>query len=168
MILAVFRRVVRLLIQLLRRIWNMLRFRRETAYAAVDEALSRIVALHSGAWVEEGADPERAVLPRKAITDVRTMLRRALITARDQRDVLASRSVQRAWAERLAGFILHQLDVLLAEATGAVGYTWLRTTSTHPRSNHLRRVGKFYRWGDLDDEPGEAWGCKCGARPVFQ
>lgn len=163
MILAVFRRVVKVILRMLRRLLNTLR----PANRVSDEALQEIEVIHREAWIEAGADADRAVLPRSALNEARKLVRRAGKAVRSKRHVFASEIFRRAWAERLAGSVLHILDVSLAKATGSTGFVWLKTTSVHPRSEHLKRVGRFYRWGQLEEEPGEAWGCKCGARPIF-
>lgn len=133
--------------------------RRATDYIALEHAL---------AWEAEGADPARLSLPRSALRHLAGLVRRALQAANQRLPSSPSpAALLRQIAERTAGQVLAYLDATRAALAGARGYVWVRTTSRAPRREHLQRVGKFYRWTDDHDHPGEAWGCKCSTRPIF-
>lgn len=164
MILAAFKRVV----QTIKRMLQWFLGATKSLEKRMVRAMQELEDAHRAWWVESGADEERAVLPRAARKKLRLMVRRALEAARAKRHLFTSSPLRLAWAEKLAGSALSLMDKALVAVTGSVGYTWLRTTSVSPRSEHLKRVGRMYRWGQLEHEPGEDWGCKCGARPVFE
>jgi uncharacterized protein with gpF-like domain len=65
------------------------------------------------------------------------------------------------------GFLYGAAQKELAESSGARRYVWLRTSSKNPRDWHLDRVGKTFRFGELDDEPGVLPNCKCSLRPIY-
>lgn len=53
-----------------------------------------------------------------------------------------------------------------AVAAGFGFFVWERTSSAHPRSDHLSKVGKTFSWS-AHPLPGEEPNCKCSARPVL-
>jgi SPP1 gp7 family putative phage head morphogenesis protein len=59
------------------------------------------------------------------------------------------------------------LNQLRQKDAGVPGYTWLLTSSLHPRKHHLERVGRHYLWSNPpeDGHPGTQPNCKCGAAP---
>lgn len=59
------------------------------------------------------------------------------------------------------------LNQLRQQEAGVPGYTWLLTSSLHPRKHHLERVGKHFYWDSPpnDGHPGTQPNCKCGAAP---
>lgn len=71
------------------------------------------------------------------------------------------------YAQDQAGFNFGRAQKELAEKGGAIGYIWLRTTADNPREQHLSRVGKFFRFGEVADEPGVLYNCQCSLRPVY-
>lgn len=71
------------------------------------------------------------------------------------------------YAQDQAGFNFGRAQKELAEKGGAIGYIWLRTTADHPRERHLNRVGRFYRFGEVSDEPGVLYNCQCSMKPVY-
>lgn len=87
---------------------------------------------------------------KKALDKAKTQaLNRAAFYARDQ-----------------SGNLYHKAATTQAAHDGYVGYIWVRTVSASPRDVHLARVGKFYRFGEVKDEPGVLPNCKCSMQPV--
>lgn len=78
------------------------------------------------------------------------------------------RALNRAafYARDQSGNMYHKAARTQAQHDGYVGYIWVRTTSASPRDEHLGRVGKFYRFGEVSDEPGVLPNCKCSMQPV--
>lgn len=70
------------------------------------------------------------------------------------------------YARDQAGNLYHEAARKQATHDGYVGYVWVRTTSASPRDIHTRRVGKFFEFGEVSDEPGVLPNCKCSMRPV--
>lgn len=80
----------------------------------------------------------------------------------------AKKSANRAafYSRDQSGHLYHRAAVKQAATDNYIGYIWLRTTSASPRDEHLNRVGKFFYFGQVGDEPGVLPNCKCGMRPV--
>lgn len=70
------------------------------------------------------------------------------------------------YAQNEAGTLYHEVSRKQAAHDGYIGYVWVRTTSASPRDVHLDRVGKFFMFGEVTDEPGVLWNCKCSMRPM--
>jgi hypothetical protein len=70
------------------------------------------------------------------------------------------------YARNEAGTVYHDVSVKQAAHDGFIGYVWVRTTSVSPRDIHIKRVGQFFLFGEVKDEPGVLWNCKCSMRPM--
>jgi hypothetical protein len=105
-------------------------------------ALNKHVSAYEGARVSQ--DPD-ATFKRV----IKQGLNRAAFYARDQ-----------------AGILYHEGAVKQATHDGYIGYVWVRTTSASPRDIHIKRVGQFFEFGEVTDEPGVLPNCKCSMRPV--
>lgn len=83
-------------------------------------------------------------------------------------DKEAKKATNRAafYSRDQSGHLYHRAAVKQATRDGYIGYIWERTTSASPRDVHLNRVGRFFRFGEVSDEPGVLPNCKCGMRPV--
>lgn len=70
------------------------------------------------------------------------------------------------YAQDQVGVFFNELTRIRAQHIGTDGYIWVRTTAKNPRDFHLKRVGQFFRWGEVEDEPGVLPNCRCTAKPV--
>lgn len=154
---------------------RLLRWLAERALREVDNA-------NMAKWLGAGAPGEKVGIPRQLMKELLAINERAMrdytrqamaaFRKRGDRSVLSvARGLYQkagAWARATAGLTNSKLNEARAKQTGSVGYYWQRTRSANPRDEHLSRVGRFFEWGEVEDEPGVAFGCKCGARPVFE